>query len=75
MTIEELEKVKFHFVSHLSMVDMHITTYVSDDGRIGFSDHVRYKNDQPTGRSYRDYMIDGKVYKSKKKFLEALTTL
>ena len=35
MTIEELEKVPFHFVAHMSMEDMHTTTYESDDGRFG----------------------------------------
>ena len=28
MTIEELEKVPFHFVAHMSMEDMHTTFYV-----------------------------------------------
>ena len=31
MTIEELEKVKFHFVAHMSMEDEHTTTYASED--------------------------------------------
>ena len=43
MTIEELEKVPFHFVAHMSMEDMHTTTYESDDGRFGFCDHVPFK--------------------------------
>ena len=72
MTIEELEKIPFHFVSHLSMPDEHTTTYVSDDNRIGFCVHVPFKYGKPHGRTYRHYMIDGKVYKSKKKFIEAL---
>lgn len=72
MTYEELKKVPFHFVSHLSMEDEHCTTYVSEDGRIGFCNHVHFKNGEPKGRSYRHYMIDDKVYRSKKKFIEAL---
>ncbi len=72
MTYEELKKVPFHFVSHLSMEDEHCTTYASEDGRIGFCNHVPYKNGEPKGRSYRHYMIDGKVYKTKEKFVEAL---
>ena len=31
-----------------------------------------FKNGEPHGRSYRHYWLNGKVYKSKKKFLEAI---
>lgn len=72
MTYEELKKVKFSCVVHLSMEDEHLTTYMSEDRRLGFCDHVHYKDEMPKGRAYRHYMIDGKVYKSKEKFLEAL---
>lgn len=72
MTIEEFEKIPFRFVSHMSMSDMHISTYVSDDGRFSFADFVPYKNGEPHGRSYRHYCIGKKHYNSKKKFLEAL---
>ena len=72
MTIEELEKVKFHFVAHMSMEDEHTTTYFSEDGKIGFCNHVPFKNGEPHGRAYRHYWLNGKVYKSKKKFLEAI---
>lgn len=43
MTHEELSKVPFHFVSHLSMENEHCTSYESEDKRIGFCDHVPYK--------------------------------
>ena len=75
MTIEELEKVKFHFVAHMSMEDEHTTTYFSEDGKIGFCDHVprdEFGMVKKGGRAVRHFMIDGKVYKSKKKFLEAI---
>ena len=75
MTIEELEKVKFKFHSHMSMEDEHTTTYFSEDGKIGFCDHVprdEYGMVKKGGRAVRHFMIDGKVYKSKKKFLEAI---
>lgn len=74
MTIEELEKVPFYFVSHLSMEDMHCTTYMSNDNRFGFCVHVPFTDGHPDKRkkSYRYYMIDGKVYKTKGKFLKAL---
>ena len=72
MTIEELEKVPFHFVAHLSMEHKHTTTYESEDGRLGYCDHVPYKDGQPHGRSYRHYRIGLKVYKTKEKFIAAL---
>lgn len=72
MTYEELKKVKFTCLCHLLMEDEHLTTYVSENGRLGFHEHVPYKDGVPKGRAYRHYIIDGKVYKSKKKFLEAL---
>ena len=72
MTIEELEKVKFNFRSHVIMEDEHTTAYFSEDGKIGFSNHVPFKDGEPHGRSYRHYWLNGKVYKSKKKFLEAI---
>ncbi|MGJ1036115.1 hypothetical protein ACR77Y_23335 [Escherichia coli] len=72
MKIEELEKVKVKIPSHMSMEDEHTTTYFSEDGKIGFCNHVPFKNGEPHGRSYRHYWLNGKVYKSKKKFLEAI---
>ena len=74
MTEQELKTVPFHWVSHLSMEGEHCTTYASEDGRLGWCAHVPIDplTGEPKGRPYRHYQIDGKVYKSKKKFLEAL---
>lgn len=72
MTYEELKKIPFRCVSHLALEDEHCTTYISEDGRIGFCDHVKFKNGQPTKRGYRHWQIDGKVYKTTSKFIEAL---
>jgi len=72
MTFEELKKIPFRYVCHLAMEDEHCTTYISEDGRIGFCDHVKYKNGQPTKRVIRHWQIDGKVYKTTPKFIEAL---
>ena len=72
MTVEELKKIPFKFHAHMSLEDEHTTTYFSEDGKLGFCDHVPFKNGEPHGRVYRHYMIDGKVYKTKEKFLEAL---
>ena len=74
MTREELEKIPFHFVSHISFEDEHITTYASEDNRIGFSNHVPYKNGQPNRKkkAYRIYMVDGEIFDDYEEFLEAL---
>lgn len=72
MTKEELQKVPFHFVSHLSMGNVHISTYIAENKRIGFSDHVKYRNGQPTNRCYRVWMLDGETYENSTEFLEAL---
>jgi len=74
MTKEELGKLPFHFVSHISFEDEHVTTYASEDNRIGFSNHVPFKDGHPNHRkkAYRIYSIDGKVFEKEKEFLEAL---
>lgn len=72
MTEKDLEKIPFHFVAHMNYEDEHSTTYSSEDGRLGFCDHVPFKNGEPKGRAYRHYRIGLKIYKSKAKFLEAL---
>lgn len=72
MTLEEFTKIPFHFECHLSMEYEHCTTYASDDGRIKICDHVHYKNGEPKGRTYRHWMLDGKVFKKWEKFIEAL---
>ena len=49
---------------------------VHEQGRtLGFCDHVprdEYGMVKKGGRAVRHFMIDGKVYKTKKKFLEAI---
>jgi len=72
MTTEELQKIPFHFVCSLSMEDEHTLTYESEDGRLGFCDHTLLRKDGTFGRTYRHWHIEGKVYKKKDKFIEAL---
>jgi len=72
MTIEELKKIPFRFVGHMSMEDEHTTTYSSADNQLGWCDHIPYKNGRPCGGAYRHYRIGLKVYKTKAKFLEAI---
>ena len=75
MTIDELKTIPFHFVCSAAWEHEHTMTYESEDGRLGFCDHVprdEYGMVKKGGRAVRHFMIDGKVYKSKKKFLEAI---
>ena len=72
MTAEELAKVPFQFKSHLSMEGEHCTVYEDNSKRLSFCSHVPFRNGKPYGRCYTHYMIDGKVYKTKEKFMEAL---
>ena len=75
MTEEELKKIPFRETCHMAMEGEYTTTYMSKDGRLGFCDHVprdKYGMVKKGGRAVRHFMIDGKVYKSKKKFLEAI---
>ena len=72
MTLEELKKIPFHMVAHMSMAHEHTCTYASEDGDLGFCDHTRKTGDFTFGRTHRHWRIKDKVYKSKEKFLEAL---
>lgn len=72
MTQEELKKIPFHFVCSLAMEDEHMLSYESEDGRLGYCDHTPKRKNGDFGRTYRHWRIDGKVYKNKEKFIEAL---
>ena len=75
MTESDLAKIKFKFVMSLSGENEHYTTYESVDHipPIGFCVHTPVKEDGSFGCGYRHYRFNGKVYKTKKKFLEAAT--
>lgn len=78
MTKEELKKLQFEWVSHVSYEDEYLTTYkcVSEPfkGRLTFCNRIR--RDDKTGfiigRKRTHYMLDGKVYKSRESFLKAV---
>lgn len=72
MTIEELKDIPFYFVAHMALETEHMITYETEDGRLGFCDHTPKRKNGDFGRTYRHYRIEGKVYKTKDKFLEAL---
>jgi hypothetical protein len=72
MTELELSRVPFKCVCSASWEHEHTLTYSSSDGRLGFCMHTPKKSDGSFGKGRTHYRIDKKVYKSKKKFLEAL---
>ena len=76
MTEEEVKKIPFKMVMHLNLATEHICSYVDESRRLGFYDHTPVKTDfdrmQEFGKSYRLYRIDDKMYKSYKKWIEAL---
>lgn len=75
MTIEEFYALPFKRTGHLSMEDEHCSTYATSDGRFAYCIHVPYRLWQPSGRPYKHYRIDGKVYKSEAKLIKALEKL
>lgn len=76
MTESDLPKIKFRMVSHLSMSFEHVASYVSVENNpmIGMCVHTPIRDDGSFGKAITHYQLNGKVYKSKKKFLEAVTT-
>ena len=75
MTESDLTKIKFRFVMSMSGEYEHYTTYESVDHipAIGICIHTTVRKDGTFGREYRHYRFNGKTYKTKKKFLEAMT--
>lgn len=72
MTEKQLEKIPFHFVSHIAMVDEHVSTYSDKSGRLGFCRITPKKDDFTFGKPITHYRIDNKIFKNKKDFLAAL---
>ena len=68
MTYDEVKKVPFHLVSHLSMEE---SAYADDSGRLGFCD-ITEKKGFEFGKSKRVYRIDSNWYESKEDFIKAL---
>lgn len=72
MTKEELTKVPFKFVSHMSMEHEHASAYVNTDYNFGMCRHTKCIDGIACGRTYTHYRYKDKVYKSLPKFLEAI---
>ena len=72
MTWEELKKVKFHMVAHLSMAKEHQCTYADDSGRLGFCDITKKNKRGEFDKSRRAYRIDDNWYDTLEEFVKAL---
>ena len=72
MTIDELKAIPFYCVCSVAWEDEHTLTYESEDGRLGFCDHTPKRKNGDFGKTRRHWHIDGKVYKTKEKFIAAL---
>lgn len=75
MTESDLAKIKFRTVSHLNLGTQHACAYESIDHepKIERCVHTLVKEDGTFGRALAHYRFNGNVYKTKKKFLEAMT--
>ena len=72
MTYEELKKVPFHFVSHMSLEKEHRSMYMDDSGRLGFCDITKKKGEFEFGKSKRVFRIGNTWHETKEEFLEDL---
>lgn len=73
MTEKELATIPFKCVCTAAWEHEHTMTYSALNGRLGFCMHTPKRDDGSFAkRGYTHYQIDGKVYKSRKKFLDAL---
>ena len=75
MTESDLAKIKFKFVMSMSGEYEHMVSYESVDHipAIGICIHTPVRKDGTFGRESRNYRFNGKTYKTKNKFLEAMT--
>lgn len=72
MTEQQFNQIPFRMVSHLALEHEHASTYINEEYGFSVCKHVKKKDDFTYGRTYIHYMYQGKVYKTKQKFLEAI---
>lgn len=75
MTESDLAKIKFRFVMSMSGKYEHMVSYESVDyiPPIGICIHTPVRKDGTFGRESRHYLFNGKAYKTKTAFLNAIT--
>lgn len=71
MTIDELRKIPFRWISHLATEHEHCATYANEEYGIACCVHTPFKDGEPYGRCRTHYLYRFKVYKSTRAFLAA----
>ncbi len=73
MTKQDLNKIKFGFVSYTAYLHLGIWESVDYEPRITVCTRTHVKDDSIFSKSISHYIFNGKTYKTKKKLLEAIT--
>ena len=79
MTDEQINGIRFRFVSHIAMSDYHISLYVAEDVPFDLRLEVavpteEYKYEHPKTRCKKRYMLDGH-WMRRKKLIEKLKSI
>ena len=74
MTREQFEKLPLRFVCHMNMEDEHCITYKAYTfiGDLFVCVHQPYEDGNPKGRKITHYELNGKIYKSLDKLMQAM---
>ena len=77
MTEQELSQISFRMVSHLAMGTEHICVYKSQNPlyNILIYKNTEKKKNGKFGKSCTHYVLNGKVYKTRQKLLEAINNM
>ena len=77
MTQEEVNQIPFKFASHMSMEDAHYTTYHAEykGHQFAMCKEVPFRNGEPRGKGTTQYMVDGKVFKTKQELYDYCLTI
>lgn len=72
MTLEELNKVPFSFVSHMSGEHEHTSTYTNKEYGFDMCTHTKCIEGIAYGCTITHYLYNDKEYESLREFLEAI---
>ena len=79
MTDEQINGIRFRFVSHIAMSDFHFSQYVAEDVPFDLRLEMavpteEYKYEHPKARCTKWYMLDGH-WMRRKKLIEKLKSI
>lgn len=75
MAPKEIYGIPFRMVSHLAMEDEHVTGYVAKGDwpfDLRMCVHAPIGDSKPSRRTTRHFMLNGKVYKTRKALYKAM---